>query len=279
MKHSATKPTKPSRRALAKNAPSRNADAQRPRYRAPALEKGLDVLELLAAASSGLSQAEIVSRLGRSTSELFRMIQVLNERRFIEQSPDRSGYRLTGKLMALGLDRPPISTVSEVALPFMRRLAMTIGQSCHLAVAFNGDITVVARVESSAQIGFTVRVGYSQPLHDTASGAVLFAFQPQDVRTQWEQLLHPAPTQRELAAWRRRADEIHVRGFEEATSPFVDGITDLSAPIVREDVAVAALTVPFVQSKLLVTRRAESMRHLQATARDISEELRQLGVD
>src|SRR5437762_9647214 len=47
------------------------------RYRAPALEKGLDVIELLAAEKSPLNLSAISQRLGRSSGELFRMLQVL----------------------------------------------------------------------------------------------------------------------------------------------------------------------------------------------------------
>ena len=46
-------------------------------YSAPALEKGLDILELLADSAPGLTQNQIATRLGRSASELFRMVEVL----------------------------------------------------------------------------------------------------------------------------------------------------------------------------------------------------------
>ena len=48
--------------------------AEKERYRAPALDKGLDILELLAGVDGGLTQAEIAKRLGRSHNELYRMI-------------------------------------------------------------------------------------------------------------------------------------------------------------------------------------------------------------
>ena len=51
------------------------------RYRAPALDKGLDILELLAAVESGLTQAEIAKRLDRSPNELYRMLDRLQRRR------------------------------------------------------------------------------------------------------------------------------------------------------------------------------------------------------
>src|SRR5687767_12119688 len=61
------------------------------RYRAPALEKGLDVLELLAARSEPLSMMQISTELDRSVSELFRMVQVLEFRGFVQMAESGSG--------------------------------------------------------------------------------------------------------------------------------------------------------------------------------------------
>src|ERR671924_391759 len=58
------------------------------RYRAPALEKGLDVIELLAAEKSPLNLSAISQRLGRSAGELFRMLQVLEFKGFITLADD-----------------------------------------------------------------------------------------------------------------------------------------------------------------------------------------------
>jgi DNA-binding IclR family transcriptional regulator len=44
------------------------------RYRAPALDKGLDILELLAEQKDGLTRAEITKSLGRNASEMYRML-------------------------------------------------------------------------------------------------------------------------------------------------------------------------------------------------------------
>ena len=47
------------------------------RYRAPALDKGLDILELLASQAHGLTRAEIVKEMDRSASEIYRMLERL----------------------------------------------------------------------------------------------------------------------------------------------------------------------------------------------------------
>ena len=53
------------------------------RYRAPALDKGLDILELLAQQPQGLTRAEIVKEMDRSASEIYRMLERLVARAFL----------------------------------------------------------------------------------------------------------------------------------------------------------------------------------------------------
>ena len=57
--------------------------SDRSRYTAPALEKGLDILELLASRFEPMSQAAIAHALGRTPSEVFRMISVLEQRGYL----------------------------------------------------------------------------------------------------------------------------------------------------------------------------------------------------
>lgn len=239
-------------------------------YRAPALEKGLDILELLAREAMPLTVSAIVQRLGRSTGELFRMIQVLEHRGFVAQ--DGGGYSITTRLFEMGLERPPVRNLVEIALPVMRRLAGEIGQSCHLAMPSRGDIVVVARMESREQIGFSVRVGYRQPIHLTTSGAMLYAFQPDDVRAEWE-LLFPAQNAAALKTFRTRCGAIREQGFVQIASNFVAGITDIATPVLRGDNAAAALTVPFVKAMGKQMSIDAVTAHVQAAAVEISGEL------
>jgi DNA-binding IclR family transcriptional regulator len=243
------------------------------RYRAPALEKGLDILELLASESGAVTLTGIVNRLGRSHGELFRMIQVLEFRGYIEQDPGEDGYRLTDRLFSLGMQQPRTRNLIEVALPVMRQLALAVGQSCHLALHTLGEMVVVARMESSEQLGFSVRVGYRRPLHQAASGAVLYAFQPEDVRRRWEKLLSPPLGEEELASFRAHADEVRKRRVELTPSKFVAGVTDISAPVMRGGVAAAALTVPFLKKLGPHLPRADAGAYVRAAADRISDQL------
>lgn len=243
------------------------------RYKAPALEKGLDVLELLATTSSPMTLTQIVNQLGRSHGELFRMVQVLEFRGYIEQEGSAEGYMLTDRLFSLGMQRPKTHSLVQVALPVMRQLALEIDQSCHLAMHSRGDMVVVARMESSEQLGFSVRVGYRRSLAKSASGAVLYAFQPDDIRHRWEQLFDPPMSKAELSDWRVHADEIRERRGELTPSRFVAGVTDISAPVMRGGIAAAALTVPFLEKLSGQLPKEEVAVRLQEAADRISDQL------
>ncbi|MEQ7874492.1 IclR family transcriptional regulator [Sphingomonas sp. ASV193] len=240
-------------------------------YRAPALEKGLDVLELLAAESEPLSLSAIVQRLGRSTGELFRMIQVLERRGMVAQGSD--GYSLTTRLFELGLGRPVVRNLVELSLPVMRELTGKIGQSCHLVIPSGSNMVVVARMESREQIGFSVRVGHHRPLHLTASGLMLYAFQSPDLQKKWEEGFDPKPSKADLAAFRQRAKEVHRDGYLQQLSNFAEGVTDLAAPVLRGDHAAASLSVPFVKMKVAQMSIEDVGVHLREAASKLSAEL------
>jgi len=55
------------------------------RYRAPALDKGLDILEILAAQSEGMTRAELVRTMGRGPSEIYRMLERLVARGYVRR--------------------------------------------------------------------------------------------------------------------------------------------------------------------------------------------------
>jgi DNA-binding IclR family transcriptional regulator len=246
-------------------------EAAAPKYRAPALEKGLDVLELLAAERAPMTLSEISQKLSRSAGELFRMLQVLEYKHFIKQAPGGAGYALTNKLFALSMAQAPIRSLLDVALPVMRRLSMTIDQSCHIAVPSEDQIVVVARVERPGDLGFSVRVGYRRDITKAASGVVLFAYQSDEMRRVWLKNcgLRGAAADEFVA----RADAVKARGHHQEPSHFVQGIIDLSAPIVRSESAIAALTCPFVQSVPLAVPRERAITHIREAADHISQEL------
>jgi DNA-binding IclR family transcriptional regulator len=237
-----------------------------PRYQAPALTKGLQILELLAESETAPSMSDISTALGRSVSEIFRMLQVLEGHRYIAR--DDTGYRLTNRLFTLGMRQPPIRNLVARALPVMQGLARRSGQSCHLAVASGGDMVVIAGVEAPGLIGFAVRVGYRRPLHLSASGQILLAFQSPETRATMLAAIHDAGYATDRAALAATLGSIAAERLTSSPSPMLTGITDLSIPILFGGAASAAMTIPFVNGAGSMDRTIVAAMLLDA-ARDL----------
>ena len=239
-------------------------------YRAPALDKGLEILELLSRASLPMSMTEIATSLGYSNGEIFRMLQVLEGRGYISRPDSGSGYILTNRLFMLGMERPRNRNLIEAALPVMHRLADEISHPCHLAVASQEQMVVVARVEAPSDLGFVVRVGHRRPIAHSTSGLVLFAFQSQEVRARWLALLDKLDIGYKKKNFVERADQVLKQGYASYPSTAIGGVTDLSAPILEQAHAIGALAIPYVHRHPSRVSANAAIERLLKAARDIS---------
>ena len=59
--------------------------APQPEYAAPAVDKALDILELLADRSGGVSQLDIATAVGRSAGQIFRVLLRLERRGYVHR--------------------------------------------------------------------------------------------------------------------------------------------------------------------------------------------------
>jgi DNA-binding IclR family transcriptional regulator len=225
----------------------RQVTSRRGRYTAPALEKGLDILELLASVSDAMTHSEIAGRLRRSLTEVFRMLVCLEERGYISRTGPDERYQLTLKLFEIVHHHHPLQRLIAQARPLVQRVASNTGQSCHLAMLNHAEVVVVAQCEAPGIMGFSVHLGANIDLLNTASGHVILAFQSEEVRA------------RALGAWRfrsrkpvpadlfRHLNQIRQRGYEELASYQVHGVVNISYPVLNQHgEAVAAMTVPFL---------------------------------
>ncbi|MDI7775295.1 IclR family transcriptional regulator [Asticcacaulis sp. EMRT-3] len=242
------------------------------KYRAPALEKGLDVLELLASAKTPMTLSQISARLTRSVSELFRMVQVLEARGYVGLSPAGDGFELTNKLFSLGISRGPSQNLLASALPLMQALSEDTRQACHLAIVSDDRMVVIARVEAPGDLGFSVRIGYQRPLAHSTSGLVIYAFQKPKIREQWRAFLRPGLTQEEWAVFETQSERALAQGHFTAKSEYIDGIIDLSCPIANDAGVIAALTMPYIHVHDGLTQ-SEALARLKATGQLLSKAL------
>lgn len=217
------------------------------RYRAPALDKGLDILELLSEQPGGLTRAEIVKAMGRGPSEVYRMLERLVARDYVGRSLEGDRYMLTMKLFSLAHRHPPLRRLIAPAQPLMDAFARETRQSCHLVVVEADAAIVIAHASCPGNWEFGLRIGAQIDLVATSSGQTLLAFtSPAMV----EELLARWHDPRKRQSYRElepRLAEYRREGHRIGDSQQVRGIEDVSVPILSpERHAIAVLTCPFV---------------------------------
>jgi DNA-binding IclR family transcriptional regulator len=219
------------------------------RYRAPALDKGLDILELLSTQPQGLTRAEIVKAMGRSPSEIYRMLERLVARSYVSRSPEGDRHALSLKLYVLAHRYPPLERLVQRAMPHLDAFSKAAEQSCHLGVYDRGNVTVVAQVQSPAHWGLSIRLGVQVSLVGTGSGHVLLAHQSDERRK--TMLQEHRALEGEVMKSARSLDTLHhgirERGYWQGASEQAQGVTDISCPVIGpEGEALAALTCPYL---------------------------------
>jgi DNA-binding IclR family transcriptional regulator len=218
------------------------------RYGAPALEKGLDLIEILAEEAGAFTQKELAERAGRSVSEIFRMLGVLERRGYLVRDRLTGRYTLTLKLFVLGNRHQPTRRLQAAALPVMQDLAEAIGQSCHLVVATENRMTVVAQAEPRGPMVFTVKQGADFPLSaHRVSARVLAAFAATARQDEMLQAMIVEDRTPESSALRKRLNGIAREGYDMVPSETIGGVIDLAFPVFDQDgYAKASLVVPLL---------------------------------
>jgi len=216
------------------------------KYRAPALDKGLDILELLAGTEEGLSQAEIAKALERSPNEIYRMLDRLVRRDYVRRtSADR--YELTLKLFELAHMKPPIRRLVSQATPVLRRFVRDAEQAVHLVIHDRNILVVIAQLDSPGYWNVSVRVGSRIGVVNTGSGHIFLAFASDEERALM--LEDQVDRRREKLSPQllSRLARIRERGYEIMESLQVPSVFNLSIPIFGPlGTVIAALTCPYI---------------------------------
>lgn len=217
------------------------------RYRAPALDRGLDILEVLADEVRGLTRAEICEALGVSASQMYRMLERLVARGYITRLDGGDRFALTMKMFMVATSHPPERRLVAKAQPSMDAFAIRQQQSLHLALPAQGTAVILAQASAISHWEFRARLGARMGLFDTGSGLTLLAFQDPDRLEETLGLWGIDNGAARLAEVRNELAAVRAQGYRVAPSAQVVGVTDISVPVAGPNgSAMAALTCVYL---------------------------------
>lgn len=202
------------------------------------------VLSILAVFEKSLaprSLTEIAEETGLPLSTAHRLLRELEEWDALQR--DAHGrYQIGIRLWELGQHAG--RQVREIARPLLQDLYSLTQQTVHIAIRENADVLYIDRVYGSRRVPQASRVGGRLPLHATAVGKVILAFEEEWVRE--AVLAHPLEsrtpdTHVDPARLRAELETVRRRGYALTRDEVRVGTASLAVPVFqRGDGAIGA---------------------------------------
>jgi DNA-binding IclR family transcriptional regulator len=222
------------------------------RYHAPALEKGLDILEFISLEAKPLSQSEIALGIDKNPNEIYRMLICLEQRGYLLRDEISGKYRPSLKMYNLSHRHSPIDEIRRVSRYPMDELSESIRQSCHISVLYRDKLIVISQSRSPGPIALSIEEGSLFPLIKTASGRVLLAFMEETERMTILQKNEDfkAYSARKQQKFLTSLKEIVETGHYQTPSDLATGVVDITVPVGNGKQALASLTVSILSMQL-----------------------------
>ncbi len=230
------------------------------------------VLDILADARTPLTFTEIVAQSGYVKSSTHRILSILQGERLVEFSDRSKTYRLGPKLIAWALSAWRGTDLQQIAAGELEDLGEGTGYNVALAI-MDENSALYLRTIDHFPVRYAAKVGEHSPLHCTAVGKALLAFQPEGQRAELiSQLKFERFTDYTLtdaSALEIDLANVRVRGYSLSDREEFLQICGIAAPIRDSQGHIAAavsLWTPIEQADIKSLSKC-SLALLGATAR------------
>jgi DNA-binding IclR family transcriptional regulator len=220
-----------------------------------ALERGLAVLRYFAA--TGEASAAMVSEaLGLSRSATYRILNTLQECRFLEHNPASGRLRLGVGAAELGVVALSEVDVVRLAPSYLHDLVEATLETVFLAVMDDGAMVYIHKEEGPQAIKMSSRLGSRRPLHCTSLGKAYMSALPHDARRSLVRRLdlrrYTANTITDAATLEAELALTEERGYAVDRVEVEEGVGCVGAPV-RDyrGLPVAAVSVAGPAERLL----------------------------
>jgi DNA-binding IclR family transcriptional regulator len=235
--------------------------SSRRKYQVHSLERGLDLIELLARANPEKTLKELSQEAGFNISTAHRILNALKSRGYVRQEATNSKYKLTFKLFELGNRVVEKLNLREEAVPLLKNLAEKTGESAYLTILDEDEALCLERIDGYQYVKIlALKVGGRMPLHLGAGPRVLMAYLPEEEIDRIIKLkglsawTKKSPT--DPAKLKRTLEKIRKDGYALSMEDVVEGAGALGCPVkswkgeVVAGISISGISSHFKKDKL-----------------------------
>ncbi|MEU9981418.1 IclR family transcriptional regulator [Streptomyces sp. NPDC050856] len=242
------------------------------------LERAAAMLRLLAGGERRLGLSDIASSLGLAKGTAHGILRTLQAEGFVEQDAASGRYQLGAELLRLGNSYLDVHELRARALVWTDDLARSSGESVHLGVLHQRGVLVIHHVFRPDDSRQVLEVGAMQPLHSTALGKVLSAYDPvaHSEAVEVERKAFTPRTITGLDDFEAVLDLTRARGWAADVEETWDGVASVAAPIHdRRRMPVGAVAITGAVERVCdgPDLRSELIAAVRDCARAVSRDL------
>jgi len=255
-------------------------DGAPPKGRVPALERGLRLLEALAAADGPRTGAELCRSTGLPRTSVHDLLHTLVSSDYVrEVDPQRHAYRLGPRVLALSHSYLAGLDFADEADRVVRALSARTGETVQAAVLHGSEALYIAKAESRNVLRLVSAVGKRLPAHLTGVGKALLAHLPaEEVGLLFEDPDHlPTMTVHSIDTLERLKQELATIRRTGLAFDYCESNPDVAcvaAPVMdSEHRAAAAISISFPLARWSEDYRDELSSQVLVASRRLSETL------
>ena len=237
------------------------------------LDRGLDILEYVAAAKQPPSFSRLLAELVIPRSSLFHLLNNLQARGFIARNPAADGYCLGPNVMRLAKAAPQPS-LGEQVQPFLRELSNELNETCGFYVRVDDAVEVVGSAISTQALSYTMKVGARAPLYAVSAGKIVLAeLEPDALKQYLARVVLTTVTPQTIhskAQLKQEIQAVKATGFAYSHDEFTPGITAVAAAVRRGSDFIGAINVAVPTGRFTPHRDGEFREALRLTAHAIA---------
>lgn len=243
------------------------------------VSRALDLLEAFPKYGPEIGLTKIASLLEMNKATAYRLLSTLEERGYIERSPESRKYRLGYRALELGSYFQGQLEVRRIALPHLKSIVEATGEAAFLCIREGDEALCVERVEAERQVNiFALRVGGRQPLHwGAAPRALLAGMDDSELRAYAARTQLPAATAQTIANLEQLLEDVRrtqAQGYVISQDDATLGISAIGAPVYDHlGCVTASISLSGLSNRYGSERISELARVIVAAAQGLSRQL------
>jgi len=243
------------------------------------VERALKILDLFDEHKSELKITEISEKMGLHKSTVHSLLKTLHEYSYIDQNPDNGKYRLGLKLAERGNLVISNMDIRKTAKKYLLDLSAKTGQTVHLGILDGREGVYIDKVEGEQSIIRYSRIGRRLPLHSTAIGKVLLAYQPpnelEHLLKNYNYQYQTANTIINEAVFRKEIEKVKEQGYAVDEQENEQGVRCAAVPIFNgKGRVLAAISISTLISRVNDPELQIFIDLLKTSCNELSEQMR-----